>query len=47
MNNFENLQYYSDRFTDNILVVGQMGCGKIKLVQNFGKKENVWRLREC
>ena len=47
MNKFENPQYYDGRFTDNILVVGQTGCGKTTFVQNLEKKQNVWRLRVC
>ena len=41
MNNFENPHYYDQRFTDNILVLGQTGCGKTTFVQNLGEKQNV------
>lgn len=33
----EKYLYYG-KFTGNILVLGQTGCGKTNFVQNFGKK---------
>ena len=30
---------YDAKFTDNVLVVGQIGCGKTTFVQNLGKSK--------
>ena len=39
----EKYLYYG-KFTGNILVLGQTGCGKTNFVQNFGKKQYVWKI---
>ena len=40
----ENYQYDA-KFTDNILVVGQTGCGKTIFVQNLAKNKMFGKLK--
>lgn len=43
MNNFENPHYYDHRFTDNILVLGQTGCGKTTFGRKIWEKNKMFR----